>query len=313
MSRLPTRIVCPVDFSGSSARALAYAAALSRWHQAEITVLHVHQIQVSPLLTVGPYMGPVTPAVLSEAERAQLEAALTRFATSDATRDVMVKTALVEDVNVPSTILSHVDAMRPDLVVMGTEGHSGLERLMLGSVAERVLRRATCPVVTVPANVRRGLSPDSIREVLCPIDFSPSSAAALEWAAAWAAKAKARLTALHVVEMPPEASDPPLSEYVALRDRMLQDARQAMESALSDSIRQSCTVDEQLVVGRPGHEILRLAEARSADLVVMGVRGRGGVDLAVFGSATHQVVRRAGCPVLAVHPELSPPPTADRP
>jgi len=299
----PNRILCPVDFSGASAKALAYAAALARWHHAEITALYVHQMQMSPLLTVGPYVGAVTPAVLSDADRAQLEAALTRFATSESTRDVRVKTVLLEDVNVPASILSHVEAMRPDLVVMGTEGRSGLERLMLGSVAERVLRIATCPVLTVSPGARRGLSPDSIREVLCPIDFSTSSAAALEWAASWGAKATARLTALHVVEMPPEASDPPLSEYIALRDNLIRDARQAMEATIPDRIRQSETFDEHVVVGRAGSEILRFAEAGSSDLIVMGVRGRGAVDLAVFGSATHQVVRRAGCPVLAVHPD----------
>lgn len=306
------RILCPVDFSGPSAKALAYAAALARWHRAEITVLHVHQMQISPLLTVGPYVGPVTPVVLSDAERAQLEAAVTQFAASE-TRGVRLETALIEDVNVPAAILAHVEAMHPDLVIMGTEGHTGIERLVLGSVAERVLRRAICPVLTVPPHATRGLSPESIREVLCPIDFSPSSAAALEWAAAWAAKAAARVTALHVVEMPPEASDPPLSEYTALRDRLMQAAREAMTSAIPDATRQSGTFDEDVVVGRPGSEILRAAEARSADLIVMGVRGRGAVDLAVFGSATHQVVRRAGCPVLAVHSEASQAPSAPRP
>ena len=284
--------------------ALAYAAALARCHHAAITMLHVHQMQISPLLTVGPYVGPVTPVVLSDSERAQLEVALTRFATSDITHDVTVTPALVEDVNVSAAILSHVDTLHPDLVVMGSAGHSGIERLVLGSVAERVLRKAPCPVLTVPSHATRGLSPEWIREVLCPIDFSTSSAAALEWAASWAAKATAQLTVLHVVEMPPEASDPPFAEYTALRDRLIQDARKAMTSAVPDRIRQSGAFDEQVAVGRPGSEILRVAEARSADLIVMGVRGRGAVDLAVFGSATHQVVRRAGCPVLAVHSGL---------
>jgi nucleotide-binding universal stress UspA family protein len=299
----PNRILCPVDFSGPSAKALTYAAALARWHHAEMTVLHVHQMQMSPLLTVGPYVGPVAPMVLSAAERAQMETALTQFATSETTRDVTVKTALVEDVNVSAAVLSHVETMRPDLVVMATGGHSVIERLMLGSVAERVLRRATCPVLTVPPNANRGLAPDSIREVLCPIDFSTSSRAALDCAASWAVKAAAHLTVLHVVEMPPEASDPPLADYIALRDRLIRDAHQAMATGIPDRIRQLDRFDEHVVVGRPGSEILRVAEARPADLIVMGVRGRGAVDLAVFGSATHQVVRRAGCPVLTVHPD----------
>jgi nucleotide-binding universal stress UspA family protein len=75
-----------------------------------------------------------------------------------------------------------------------------------------------------------------------------------------------------------------------------------MEAEIPADIRQSCRFDEDVAVGRPGAEILRFAETRPADLIVMGVRGRGAVDLAVFGSTTHQVVRRAGCPVLTVHP-----------
>jgi nucleotide-binding universal stress UspA family protein len=313
MIAAPTRILCPVDFSGPATKALAYAAALARWHHAEVTVLHVHQMQISPLLAVGPYVGPTTPVVLSDVERAQLEAALTQLTTSDTMRDVTVTTTLIEDVSVPAAILAQVEAMHSDLVVMGTEGHSGIERLMLGSVAERVLRKATCPVLTVPPNANRGLSPDSIREVFCPIDFSRSSAAALEWATAWAAKARARLTALHVIEMPPEASDPPLAEYAALRDRLIRNAHETMKTAVPDRIRLSGTFDEQLAVGRPGTDILRLAEARPADLIVMGVRGRGAMDLAVFGSVTHQVVRRAGCPVLAVHPQPERASSAARP
>jgi nucleotide-binding universal stress UspA family protein len=308
MTTPPTRILCPVDFSGASAKAFAFAAALARWHHTELTLLHVHQVQVSPLLTVGPYIGTATPTVLSNAERSQLEATLARFASSGATRDVNVTTILIEDVDVSSAILEQVDTLQADLVVMGTEGLSGIERLMLGSVAERVLRRAPCPVLTLPPHARQGLSPDTMREILCPIDFSTSSAVALEWAAAWAAKAAARLTVVHVVEMPPEAADPPFSEYTALRDLLMRNARQAMDTAIPAGIRQACVFDEQLAVGRPGAEILRLAEARAADLIVMGVRGRGAVDLAIFGSATHQVVRRAACPVLAVHrtPSLGP-------
>ena len=304
MMTSPTHILCPVDLSATSARALGYALALARRHSSRLTVLHVHQMMILPLETVGPYAGPTLPAVLSETERAQLDAALTQFVADHAAPDVPVTRALVEDVNVPAAILSRVDAAGADLVVIGTEGRSGFQRLMLGSVAERVLRKATCPVLTVPPHAPAALpSPDSFREVLCAIDFSASSAAALQWAAAWVAKAGARVTALHVVEMPPEAADPPFIEYTALRDRLTRDAQQSMEHAIPGSIRQASRVEEQVTVGRPAVEILRLAEARSADLIVMGVRGRSAIDLAFFGSTTHQVVRRAACPVLAVHPE----------
>lgn len=303
MMTSPTHILCPVDLSTTSARALGYALALARRHGARLTVLHVHQMMMLPLESVGSFAGPTLPAVLSDAERAQLDAALTHFVAGQAAPDIRVTTALVDDVNVPAAILSHVDTAGADLVVIGTEGRSGFQRLMLGSVAERVLRKATCPVLTVPPHAPAAPSLDSLREVLCPIDFSASSTAALQWAASWGGKAGARVTALHVVEMPPEAADPPLVEYTALRDRLTRNAHQTMADTLPGSIRQLERFDEQVTVGRPAAEILRLAETRSADLIVMGVRGRSAVDLAFFGSTTHQVVRRAACPVLAVHPE----------
>ena len=302
MMTSPTHILCPVDLSTASARALGYALALARGHSARLTVLHVHQMTILPLESVGSFAGPTLPAVLTDAERAQLDSALTHFVAGQAAPDIQVTTALVEDVNVPGAILSRVETSGVDLVVIGTEGRSGFQRLMLGSVAERVLRKAICPVLTVPPHAPAAPSLDSIRDVLCPIDFSASSAAALQWAASWGGKAGARVTALHVVEMPPEAADPPLIEYTALRDRLTRDAHQTMADTLPGSIRQLERFEELVTVGRPAAEILRLAEARSTDLIVMGVRGRSAVDLAFFGSTTHQVVRRAACPVLAVHP-----------
>jgi len=296
-----TRILCPVDFSGPSAKALAYAAGLARWHRAELAVLHVQPLQISPLLMVGPYVGPVAPVALSPAERAQLEATLTRFVADEAAGDLRITTALIEDVNVPGSIVSHAESMRADLVVLGTEGHSGFERLMLGSVAERVLRKAACPVVTVPPGAPADRSPASVRHVLCSIDFSDSSTAALESAAAWSAKAGARLTALHVIELPVQASA--LPEYVSLRDRLIADARDSLDALIPLTLRQSRDFETQVAVGRPGPEILRAAEIHNTDLIVMGVRGRNAIDLAVLGSATQHVVRRAGCPVLTVHPE----------
>ena len=262
-------------------------------------MLHVHAIQMSPLLTVGPYVGPVGPVALSTADRAQLESTLTQFVGNEAARDVRITTALIEDVNVPASILSHAEGMRADLVVLGTEGHSGIERLMLGSVAERVLRKAPCPVLTVPPRSPARLSPESVRNVLCSIDFSDSSTAALESAAAWSAKGGARLTALHVIELPVQASA--LPEYIALRDRLIADARDGLDALIPLTLRQSRDFETEVAVGRPGPEILRAAEVHNADLIVMGVRGRNAVDLAVLGSATQHVLRRASCPVLAVH------------
>jgi nucleotide-binding universal stress UspA family protein len=82
---------------------------------------------------------------------------------------------------------------------------------------------------------------------------------------------------------------------------MERDARQRLQEAVPEAARDWCQAQEELAVGKPWREILRTAAERRSDLIVMGVRGRNAVDLAVFGSTAHRVVRRAHCPVLVIH------------
>jgi len=192
---------------------------------------------------------------------------------------------------------------------MGTHGRSGFERFILGSVTEKVLRRATCPVLSVPPR-----TPDAaplpqalFRRILCPIDFSGGSIHALNYAVSLAKEADAHLTVLNVLEIPTETL-----EYARGHDRSLphlmrdyvkaaeENARQRLEEAIPATELVYCTVDRLVVAGRPYREILRLAEADRSNLIVMGVRGRGARDLLTFGSTTQHVVREAACPVLTL-------------
>jgi nucleotide-binding universal stress UspA family protein len=313
MTTTPTRILCPVDFSDASERALRYAVAAARWYGAAVHVLHVRPMLLTPV-ALGPFVEPPVPVVMSEPQRAQLDRSLAQFARDASLPGVVVTTTLVEDVNVAGAILSFSEEMHADLVVIGTQGHSGLGRLILGSVAERVLRKASCPVLTVPPGAPRALADTSaVRHVLCPVDFSASSAAALRWASVWAARAGERLTAIHIAELLPEAPLPPSEEYAAYRQALIDNASRTLAGAVAEAIPSTARVEQEVVVGTPAVDILRLAGERHVDLIVMGVRGRGAVDLAVFGSTTQQVVRRASCPVLAVHPAAVQRPDAPRP
>jgi nucleotide-binding universal stress UspA family protein len=202
---------------------------------------------------------------------------------------------------VAAGILQRADEVHADLIVIGTQGRSRLERFGLGSVAETVLRKATCPVLSVALHGAAALpSPSAIRHILCPVDFSAQATNALPRAFEWAAKAGARVTALHVAEISPELSEPPLPEFEAYRDRVTNDARRHLADAVRDAAPR-VSVDQRLAVGRPAREILRFAADHQVDLIVMGVRGRSPIDLAFFGSTTNRVVRQASCPVLSVH------------
>src|SRR6185295_6166138 len=98
-------------------------------------------------------------------------------------------------------------------------------------------------------------------------------------------------------EEPPTSARFNISEY---RSYMVQDAQERLRTLVAEESRTWVAIDNVVVFGRAYREILRAAEMRSADLIVMGAQGRGGIGLALFGSTTQQVVRGAMCPVLTV-------------
>ena len=291
-------ILCPTDLSEVAPGAFAHAAALARHHKAEVELAYVHE----PLLP-GPAGPPTCPpwAVLDPEVRGRLQAALEALAALAA--DVPVRFGVYEARVVPQ-ILARAAGWPAHLVVMGTHGRGGFERWVLGSVTERVLRKATCPVLTVPpyAPAPPAAGPPFGR-VVCAVDFSAPSLAAARYALGLTRETGAALTLVHVVEWPVEDE-----RGTRLAGFDVPEYRRYLERDALDRLRRLAGEDERahpveprIAGGRPWQEILRVVEEREADLVVMGVRGRSAVDLALFGSTTHHVVRGASCPALVVH------------
>jgi nucleotide-binding universal stress UspA family protein len=292
------RILCPIDFSDHSLRALDHAVAFAKWYGSSITLIHVRPPAPVPY-PAGPGM---VATFLTPQERAALLDSLTRLQQEHcqgATCSVEVVEGLVA-----MEILARADAMSADLVVIGTHGRSGFERLMLGSVAERVLRKAACPVLTVPAAVT-AVTPVSelLKNIVCAVDFSDCSMHALRYALSIAEESDAGLTVMHVVEVPPDlpaedAGGPfSLREYVA----SAQQARLArLHEAIPDDAREYCKIDTLVTTGKAYREILRVADERKAGLLVVGIHGRGAIDRLLFGSTTQHLVRLASCPVLTL-------------
>jgi nucleotide-binding universal stress UspA family protein len=292
------QIICPVDFSDSSIRAFAHAAAIAHWYDAQLTVLHVVPT-FEPLQVRGDLGDPVrvvTPMprdqVLEEMRRTLNLAAVSSRATP-----------VAEAGDPQSTIIDQVLSRKADLIVMGTHGRRGFKRMLLGSVTEAVLREAPCPVLTVPPHPAAGVS-DAVtfKRILCPIDFSPSALLALGFALDLARQADGRVTLLHAIEWLPE-EQPPASAHFNIpeyRNFMVQNAQERLRRLVAEESRTWVEIDDAVVFGRAHREVLRAAEAKSVDLIVMGAQGRGGIGLALFGSTTQQVVRGAMCPVLTV-------------
>jgi nucleotide-binding universal stress UspA family protein len=292
------QIICPVDFSESSVRALAYAAALARWYDAHLTVLHVVPTFES-MQVRGDLGDPVR--VLTPMPREQVLAEMSRSLNLAAVSPRA--TPIAEAGDPQATIIDQAVSKKADLIVMGTHGRRGFKRLLLGSVTEAVLREAPCPVLTVPPHASAGVS-DAVtfKRLLCPIDFSPSALQALGFALDLARQADGRVTLLHVIEWLAE-EEPRASTHFNVpeyRRYMVEDAQERLRNLVAGESRTWVEIDDVVVFGRAHREILRAAEAKPADLIVMGAQGRGGIGLALFGSSTQQIVRGSMCPVLTV-------------
>ena len=295
------RILCPTDLSDISRRAFDHAVTMARWYESEIKVLYV----VEPFL---PSPGPVyypSWKTLNPAGRERLEEGLAEMVAPVVAEGLRVECAVREG-NTVGEILDEARSLPADMVVMGTHGRGGFARLFLGSVTEKVMRKAPCPVLTVPplAEALHPQGPSLFGRILCPLDFSGPSDHALRYALSIAQESRSEIVLLHVVEWPLEeqaGGEPAWIDLRAYRLRLEKDARERLREAVPEEARAWCQAEEEVAVGKAWCEVLRTAEERRSELIVMGVRGRNPADLAVFGSTTQHVVRAAHCPVLVIH------------
>jgi len=272
-------ILCPVDFSDLSAHALRYASMLARCGNARLVVAYAESFSPPPYFTESQ---------LGELERQTrdafrgAESALRRFV--DAERDAEAASAtevrIVEALPVDG-ILQLTRDIKADLIVMGTHGRSGVNRLMLGSVAERLLRESEVPVLTVRGDTATVVTPP--KTILCPVNNTPAAREALSMAAHLARCFDGNVVALHVKEDHAGQGIGDLCAWVP------------------DEMRSHCTIRELTREGEAAEEIVSLAKETPCDLLVIGARHRRFFDSTVLGSTTARVVRHAPCPVLTVY------------
>jgi nucleotide-binding universal stress UspA family protein len=295
-----TRILCPVDLSELSLRPLAYAAAFARWYGARLSVLHVVPTFEPIEVRSGGLVDPVqiVPAPPREAIEREM-----RRAIHAADAETPGAAVVAEAGDPAATIVDQAVVLPADLIVMGTHGRGGFDRFVLGSVAEKVLRKAPCPVLTVPPHAT-GAPPSEVlfRRILCPIDFSPASEQALGFALDLARQANGTVTLLHVIEWFTEEARLSFADFdvVAFRRRLAVASRERLAALVAGEPRTWCDINDEVAFGRPHREVIRVAGERASDLIVMGAQGRGGPGLVLLGSTTEQVVRAGTCPVLTV-------------
>ena len=295
-------ILCPVDFSDPSRRALNYAVALSRWYGAPLTILHAHA--TAPVFEFTAPFGSLGAPPLMRQDRGIEEPAAELRRFMGPANDASPTEIVVERGDAASEILRQAIERKADLIVMGTHGRTGLRQVLLGSVTEKIIRNASCPVLVVPPHAADvGSAAAVFKRIVHATDFSKASSVALTCALALAKEADARLTLLHAIEFPQALHDIPLPRGSEVdQQHALAEAEylRRLRALVPAQARMYCTVAARVSEGKPARAILRVADEEQADLIVLGVQGRGTVELLVFGSNAHAVIREARCPVLVV-------------
>jgi len=286
-------ILCPIDFSEFSAAAYQHALSLAEYYKATIVALHVVEVWKYPFADYGAQEADY--AKFSRALDEGGGARLRQFVKEYRAGGIEPQLA-VHQGNAASCILSFAQEQRTEVVVMGTHGRRGFDRLMLGSTTDRVVRRAPCPVLVVSnSSLKVPGGADGrhrVSRILYCTDFSNNSEGARGYAISLAAEYEAELTLLHVARSLPDS---------ARAEAMIAERERGLDRLMSDTERKNLRLNSTVRFGKPYEEIVRFATEVEAGLIIMTARGGDAVDRAIFGSTTYRVIQLGPCPVLAIH------------
>lgn len=294
-------ILVPTDFSEHADKAIESAEILAKPLGAKIHLLHVMHL---PVQAVTPEMA-VVPVGFWQDLRKHAERKLDESRKAVEKQGVRCATELVEDI--PGfAVAAAAKRANADLIVMGSRGLTGLKHVLLGSVAERTVRTAPCPVLTVKQD---GSGPLRLRTILVPMDFSPSSHRALELAKELAKEAgPAHLILVHAYYVPIELEQFLIQQGDPVLERLSETVTKDLEKILTGLQDAGISSEYLASRGAPERLIVELAKQKHADLIVMGTHGRKGVSRALVGSVAEGVLRNAPCAVTVIRQGVHPAP-----
>jgi len=276
---MPRRILCPIDFSPGSEHAQRIAIRLAHETNAPLALVHAWSVPAVATATDMPVASDSLQGLLDDAERGLTDAL-------DEARRGGVTHIKAQLVSGPAAERILELAEPTDLIVMGTHGRTGLARLLLGSVAETVVRHARCSVLVARRHVA-----SHFHHILVPVDFSDCSRRALDEAGELASRSGASVTLLHVLD-PPEV-------YRQDQDEDLQSTGRLDDWGDLVEARTARQVTRLMRTGSPAPQVLStVAEDPSVDLIVVGSHGRTGLQRMLIGSVAEKVMRHATRPVM---------------
>jgi nucleotide-binding universal stress UspA family protein len=271
-------ILCPVDMSPASRMVLSWAGLFAQVFDASVTILHADYFE-PPRYFVQSQLE--TLALQAETNRAVLHEELSQMTRETCPPGVLRDVVVAKGHPIP-VILQHAAAQPPDLIVLGSHGRSGVSRLLLGSVAENVVREATCLTLIVKGPES---GTPSIKRVLCPVNFTDLARQCLEVSAAVTVAFKAELDVAHAVES---------------GHREPEEVAQHLCRWVPDETRERCKQVEIVREGGAAEQIVGLARERAVDLIVIGAQHSPLLEFTTIGATTERVIRHGPCSVLVV-------------
>ncbi len=284
------------DFSQPSEAALPYCVAVAREYGSFVHAVHV--LLPTALAYTTPELASAT--MESEEEGAEIEMQKVESQLAGISHDTTVKRGF----DVWPTVEDVILEFKADLIVLGTHGRTGAQKMVMGSAAEEIFRRSPVPVLTIGPAVNRGMhSSARFHRILYATDFTPDSLAAAPWAVSMAQENQAHLMLINVLRQ----RDVSANERIA--EETVAHAMYQLHDLVPPSAELWCRPEAFVQYGDPARKILEMAQAHGADLIVLGVReatGYVGATTHLSRTTAQYVVAHAHCPVLTVRGQRQP-------
>jgi len=284
-------ILLATDLSECANKALPYALSVARHYGAML-----HAAYVVPADSALFYMSPADWEIVSRADDQEMSGYLATLEKQLAGVPHRVMTPMG---NAPDVLGQMIQEQAIDMLVVGTHGRTGLRKLVMGSVAENLFRRARCPVLTIGPNVTGTPEREArFRRILMATDFSQESLSALPYAISLAEEDDARLMLLHVVSQPAAG----IVDLESTTKFLLRRLKDLLPPQADFWCHTECLIEFGQQFASPAERILEVAESKAIDLIVLGVRPvHGHLGLVThLSSTTARILTQAACPVLTV-------------
>ena len=288
-------VLVPTDFSRASMQAVKWARFMAQGAGENIHLVHAHDLEYPLVLPISP------PIVISEADtqdrlRRELTAVAIKYGIAERGAHCHIRTGRAFN-----EICKVADEIHADLIVTSTHGHTGWERVFLGSTAERVVRHAACPVLVVRRSKAAAAREPRLKKIVVPVDFSDCSREVLMFAVKLAHDFDAKLLILHgMYDSHFKTNAYATDAEITLRKYLKRDAEKQMRRLVRETDLGGVAFKTAIKFGFPEEEICDYAEKESADMILMSSHGRTGLRHLFIGSTAEHIVRHAKGSVLVV-------------